>query len=68
MKTCTVNGSLGGNDETRVNDTAPSDSRAEVLLLNNRTPIAQEIFLTKTSTLILAYTMQLATNKTLIDF
>ena len=38
VKTCTVNGSLGGNDETRVNDTNPSDSLAEVLLLNNRTP------------------------------
>ena len=38
VKTCTVNGSLGGNDVRRVNDTDPSDSLAEVVLLNNRTP------------------------------
>lgn len=38
VKTCTVNGSVGGNDETIVNNTDSSDSRAEVLLLNKRTP------------------------------
>ena len=37
MKTCTVNGSSGGNDETRVNNTNPSDSLAEDTLLDNRT-------------------------------
>ena len=39
VKTSTVNGSLGGNDVRRVNDTNPSDSLAEVLLVNNRTPL-----------------------------
>ena len=42
VKTCTVNGSSDGNDETRVNDTAPSDSLAELTLLNNRTAIMIE--------------------------
>ena len=35
VKARIVNGSSDGNDETRVKDTNPSDSRAEVLLLNN---------------------------------
>ena len=39
VKTCTVNGSSDGNDDTRVKVTAPSDSPTEVTLLNNRTPM-----------------------------
>ena len=39
VKTCTVNGSLDGNDDTRVKVTTPSDSPTEVTLLNNRTPM-----------------------------
>jgi len=35
VKARIVNGSSDGNDETRVKDTNPSDSTAEVLLFNN---------------------------------
>ena len=42
MKACIVNGSFGGNDVRRVNVTNPSDSLAEVLLLDKLTP-SQEI-------------------------
>lgn len=48
VKTCTVNGSSDGKDETRVNKTDPSDSPAEVVLLKNRTA-------NKTSQLICEY-------------